>query len=29
MCVIIMITNGFVVFTPGNWDPATFVSSYL
>ncbi|KAJ5306876.1 hypothetical protein N7508_005891 [Penicillium antarcticum] len=28
-CVIILLTGGFVVFTKGNWDPASFVSSYL
>lgn len=26
---IILLTNGFTVFTTGGWDPATFVSSYL
>lgn len=29
MCVIILLTGGFEVFTKGNWDPANFVSSYL
>ncbi|KAJ9130719.1 Amino acid permease [Pleurostoma richardsiae] len=28
-CVVILLTNGFTVFTKGNWDSATFVSSYL
>ncbi|KAJ5966874.1 Amino acid/polyamine transporter I [Penicillium viridicatum] len=28
-CVVILLTGGFVVFTAGNWDPASFVSSYL
>ncbi|KAJ5953383.1 Amino acid/polyamine transporter I [Penicillium verhagenii] len=28
-CSIILLTGGFTVFTTGNWDPATFVSSYL
>ncbi|OQD89001.1 hypothetical protein PENANT_c003G00172 [Penicillium antarcticum] len=28
-CVIILLTGGIVVFTKGNWDPASFVSSYL
>ncbi|CEO59302.1 hypothetical protein PMG11_03982 [Penicillium brasilianum] len=28
-CVIILLTGGFAVFTKGNWDPASFVSSYL
>ncbi|KAG5916917.1 hypothetical protein E4U42_007455 [Claviceps africana] len=29
MCIIILLTSGFVVFTHGNWDPSTFVSAYL
>ncbi|AEO59878.1 hypothetical protein MYCTH_2308494 [Thermothelomyces thermophilus ATCC 42464] len=29
MCVIILLTSGFSVFTRGNWDSAQFVSSYL
>lgn len=29
MCIIILLTGGFTVFTKGNWDSATFVSSYL
>lgn len=29
MCVLILLTGGFTVFTKGNWDPATFVSAYL
>ncbi|KAK0629705.1 proline-specific permease [Bombardia bombarda] len=29
MCIVILLTSGFSVFTKGNWDPATFVSSYL
>ncbi|KAJ5112313.1 hypothetical protein N7532_000358 [Penicillium argentinense] len=28
-CIIILLTGGFTVFTKGNWDPASFVSSYL
>ncbi|CAG8387520.1 unnamed protein product [Penicillium salamii] len=28
-CIIILLTGGFAVFTTGNWDPASFVSSYL
>ncbi|KAJ5682630.1 hypothetical protein N7462_005795 [Penicillium macrosclerotiorum] len=28
-CIIILLTGGFTVFTAGNWDPASFVSSYL
>ncbi|PYH42924.1 amino acid transporter [Aspergillus saccharolyticus JOP 1030-1] len=28
-CIIILFTGGFTVFTKGNWDPASFVSSYL
>ncbi|OQE27338.1 hypothetical protein PENSTE_c004G03422 [Penicillium steckii] len=28
-CIIILLTGGFQVFTKGNWDPASFVSSYL
>ena len=29
MCSIILLTNGFYVFTKGNWSPSGFVSSYL
>ncbi|KAH8892278.1 amino acid permease [Thozetella sp. PMI_491] len=29
MCIIILLTSGWKVFTVGNWDPATFVASYL
>lgn len=29
MCVIVLLTNGFTVFTKGNWDPSTFVAAYL
>ncbi|KAK0721575.1 amino acid permease-domain-containing protein [Lasiosphaeria miniovina] len=29
MCILVLFTSGFSVFTAGNWDPATFVSSYL
>lgn len=29
LCIIILLTNGFSCFTKGNWDPETFVSSYL
>ncbi|KAL2163376.1 hypothetical protein VTH06DRAFT_5433 [Thermothelomyces fergusii] len=29
MCIIILLTSGFSVFTRGNWDSAQFVSSYL
>lgn len=29
MCIVILLTGGFSVFTKGNWDAATFVSSYL
>lgn len=28
-CTVILLTGGFTVFTKGNWDPASFVSSYL
>ncbi|KAE8315172.1 amino acid permease/ SLC12A domain-containing protein [Aspergillus transmontanensis] len=28
-CILILFTGGFAVFTAGNWDPASFVSSYL
>ncbi|KAI5288444.1 hypothetical protein KEM54_005202 [Ascosphaera aggregata] len=28
-CTIILFTGGFVVFTNGNWDTSSFVSSYL
>ncbi|KAI7785912.1 dicarboxylic amino acid permease [Diaporthe eres] len=29
LCIIILLTNGFSCFTKGNWNPETFVSSYL
>ncbi|KAJ6789137.1 hypothetical protein PWT90_01529 [Aphanocladium album] len=29
MCIIILLTAGFKVFTKGNWSPEGFVSSYL
>lgn len=29
LCIIILLTSGFSVFTKGNWDTETFVSSYL
>lgn len=29
MCILILLTSGFKVFTSGNWDPSAFVSSYL
>jgi yeast amino acid transporter len=29
MCITILLTSGFTVFTEGNWDGATFVSAYL
>ncbi|CAJ2510481.1 Uu.00g132900.m01.CDS01 [Anthostomella pinea] len=29
MCIVILLTGGFEVFTEGNWDSRTFVSSYL
>ncbi|KAK4212688.1 proline-specific permease [Rhypophila decipiens] len=29
MCLLILVTSGFTVFTEGNWDSATFVSCYL
>ncbi|PMB69323.1 Dicarboxylic amino acid permease [Beauveria bassiana] len=29
MCIIILLTAGFKVFTKGNWSPESFVSSYL
>ncbi|KAK4226550.1 amino acid permease/ SLC12A domain-containing protein [Podospora fimiseda] len=29
MCLVILLTSGFSVFTKGNWDAAKFVSSYL
>ncbi|PYH68014.1 arginine permease [Aspergillus vadensis CBS 113365] len=29
MCVIVLFTGGFTVFTHGNWDASSFVSSYL
>jgi amino acid transporter len=28
-CVIILLTNGFTVFTKGNWNSSTFVAAYL
>lgn len=27
--LLILLTNGFSVFTKGNWDPESFVASYL
>jgi yeast amino acid transporter len=29
MCIIIILTSGFAVFTKGNWSTSDFVSSYL
>ena len=29
LCVIILLTNGYTVFTKGGWSASTFVSSYL
>ncbi|KAI0967567.1 amino acid permease/ SLC12A domain-containing protein [Xylaria arbuscula] len=29
MCLLILLTGGYEVFTAGNWDPQSFVSSYL
>ncbi|KAI1139626.1 proline-specific permease [Hypoxylon sp. FL0543] len=29
MCILILLTSGFKVFTTGNWDASDFVSSYL
>ncbi|KAI5864053.1 proline-specific permease [Durotheca rogersii] len=29
MCILILLTSGFKVFTAGNWDASAFVSSYL
>ncbi len=29
MCIVILLTGGYEVFTRGNWDAARFVSSYL
>lgn len=29
MCIIIIFTAGFPVFTKGNWSAVSFVSSYL
>ncbi|KAI1077826.1 amino acid permease/ SLC12A domain-containing protein [Whalleya microplaca] len=29
MCILILLTGGFEVFTEGNWDASSFVSSYL
>lgn len=29
MCSVILLTNGFYVFTKGNWSASGFVSSYL
>lgn len=29
LCTIFLLTGGFSVFTHGNWDTATFISSYL
>ncbi|KAJ5908091.1 hypothetical protein N7495_000773 [Penicillium taxi] len=28
-CIVILFTGGFTVFTAGNWDPSSFISSYL
>lgn len=28
-CIVILIFNGFTVFIKGNWDTATFVTSYV
>ncbi|KAN0061215.1 hypothetical protein ACQY0O_006954 [Thecaphora frezii] len=28
-CIILLLTNGFKVFTKGGWDTASFISSYL
>lgn len=29
MCIIILLTGGFEVFTKGNWKASNFVSAYL
>lgn len=29
MCILILLTSGFSVFTKGNWNTSDFVSSYL
>ncbi|OAA44238.1 Amino acid/polyamine transporter I [Metarhizium rileyi] len=29
MCIVILLTGGFAVFTKGNWNASNFVSSYL
>lgn len=29
MCIIILLTGGFAVFTKGNWNASNFVSAYL
>jgi amino acid transporter len=29
LCLIILLTNGFVVFTEGHWNNAAFISAYL
>ncbi|KAG5988074.1 hypothetical protein E4U54_004781 [Claviceps lovelessii] len=29
MCILILLTSGFTVFTEGNWNSSTFVSAYL
>lgn len=29
MCTLILLTNGFYVFTAGNWSASGFVSAYL
>ncbi|UZJ56069.1 hypothetical protein CBS101457_005389 [Exobasidium rhododendri] len=29
LCVVILLSNGFTVFTKGNWDSSTFVAAYL
>ena len=28
-CTVVLLTNGFAVFTKGNWDAAGFVTAYL
>lgn len=29
MCIIILLTSGFAVFTEGRWSASSFVSAYL
>lgn len=29
MCIIILLTGGFAIFTKGNWNASNFVSAYL